>query len=158
MELLDCGHEYDPGMPVNVAGKTILGYQFVLIGKRKVCHACADKRILDCGHHPSPHSLITTGYGTDVNGKKICWECCHKRDLESLKTDDKLFAYWSETNMVTNWPGGVLGVVISYWPVRNNFCGHLYHLKVRDAYDQMWYGKGAGRGVYVKLRKCKKEK
>ncbi len=71
---LDCGHDEDNGSPVTVqqddgSYKQIQGWKSVLLRDgREVCHACANDQILECGHKPSPHSDLTTGYAEDNNG------------------------------------------------------------------------------------------
>ena len=50
---------------------------------------------------------ISTGYGTDNTGAKVCFECCGKQDKEkllTLKTREKIVLYWAN-DRVTNWPG-----------------------------------------------------
>lgn len=113
---LDCGHEPDKGEPYNSKGD--LGWRFVLLDDgRRVCHACADKVILDCGHTPSPHSHIATGYATTSDGKKICYACAADCDRAEMIATGKATLYlahapdaefpnrraWS----VSNWPGSL---------------------------------------------------
>ena len=121
MKKLDCGHAPDVGAPAQVqnkAGKieTVQGWQFVLLEDgRKVCHACADKVILDCGHTPSPHALFTTGYGENAAGKKACYACCAAEDQKRMRETGRATLYLSKgadgKYTVGNWPGSLkLGV------------------------------------------------
>ena len=40
---------------------------------------------LDCGHQPSKHGKIDTGYGQDREGKTYCYECCAERDKQEMR-------------------------------------------------------------------------
>lgn len=67
---------------------------------------------LDCGHMESPHSPITRGYGTDNNGKKLCYECCAEGDKQTMKETGKATLYFTQRAgngkaYVTNWPGSL---------------------------------------------------
>lgn len=64
--------------------------------------------ILDCGHNPSKHGAFTTGYSTDLEGKRHCYDCCAKNGRESMVRDGHsrgLPLYWSGGDEVTDWPG-----------------------------------------------------
>lgn len=66
-----------------------------------VCH--------QCGQHKSFLSDITTGYGIDKDGNKVCYECCAKNDakeLIELQPGKKTIQYWDGRN-ITNWPGSL---------------------------------------------------
>ena len=119
-----------------------------------------DQKILDCGHPPSPHEPFTTGYGIDENMKKHCYECCHKIDLESLKTEDKFFAYLSsDRKTMTNWLGNELMTVENI----NHHTGQAFgktefqYLTVTatDVHGNKWHGRGTEPGAYVRMRKAK---
>ena len=102
---LDCGHQQDAGMPANVSGKTIQGWRFVVLDDwRKVCHACADAIVLDCGHLPSPHGPYTTGYGRDARGKKHCYACCAEMEKARMIETGRATLYLSG-NKIADWPG-----------------------------------------------------
>ena len=112
-DLLDCGHPHDAGEPFDHTGRK--GWTFVLDfdGKRKICHACADARVLDCGHTPSPHSAATTGYGTLPDGKRICYACCAERDRADMIATGKATLYLvGNVRHVTNWPGALAFAVL----------------------------------------------
>lgn len=50
---------------------------------------------------------ISTGYGTDQQGNKICFDCCGKRDVEELHNlpiGGKTIQYWDGKHVI-NWPG-----------------------------------------------------
>ena len=114
---LDCGHPEDQGHPASVASdkgvaKTIQGWTFSysLDGKRKLCHACYEKEILDCGHPIGPHRYISTGYGVSPDNKKVCYACCAKADLQTMKETGKITLYLTKKDgvwIVSNWPGSL---------------------------------------------------
>jgi hypothetical protein len=69
---------------------------------------------LDCGHAPSEHSDSTTGYGTDASGKRHCWDCIARMDIEAMRRDGNskhLPLYLSKHSdgvwRITNWPGSL---------------------------------------------------
>ncbi len=151
--ILDCGHAPDEGSPANVNGKTIQGWQFVLRDGRKICHACDSKRILSCGHNPSPHEHFTTGAATLPDGREICYECADKRERADLLTHDKFTAYVSSDGLrLTTWTGGILGRVD--FGAHHPWSRERHYLRAYDCHGQAWHGTGA-EGMYCNLRKCK---
>lgn len=125
----------------------------------------------DCGHAPSDHSDFTTGYGKDASGKTFCYDCCHKQDLETLKTAQRFFAYysgpknpsgrWSDTfsgygGTISNWPGNPLGRILWWQVCYSPVGGRQFRCRIQDAHGAQWYGVGAwDNGNYVRLRKLK---
>lgn len=92
--LLDCGHPEDKGTPYN--NGTMMGWKSVIDAAtgRNICHACADLRVLDCGHAPSPHLPITTGYATDSDtGATYCYECAAARDRDAMIVSGRATLY-----------------------------------------------------------------
>lgn len=157
-KILDCGHPPDSGAPASVVNEkgeveVVQGWTSVLRNGKRICHACDMLRILDCGHHPSPHSKFATGTAHTPDGREICWKCSNARERESLKTADRYFAYYTGEK-ITTWPGGTLARVTIHYPSR---CfGHkVVHFRARDVHGAMWYGTTLGEGMYCKMRKCK---
>jgi hypothetical protein len=79
------------------------------------------EQILDCGHVPSEHGPHTTGYGTDADGKRHCFECCAKKDRERMRNmapGEKITLYLTrDKDKTVKTPAGVtLG---SQWHVSN---------------------------------------
>lgn len=63
--------------------------------------------VLDCGHPPTA-SVFDTGYGIDGDGKKLCYECCARRDEESLQAGQPTLLYLrfdDHGGQLVNWPG-----------------------------------------------------
>lgn len=50
---------------------------------------------LECGHEPSPHSSITTGYGVDASGARHCYACCAERDKADMTRTGRATLYLS---------------------------------------------------------------
>ena len=100
----------------------------------------------DCGHDAVCVGL-GTGYGTDSEGKKICYSCIGKLDREELISTGKQIGYLSFTCMIedirgrhemlgtvydskgkyTNWPGTFSIDVHVAKRSRNNFGGFDNH-------------------------------
>lgn len=50
-------------------------------------------------------SLATTGYGTDKDGNKFCYQCCGQSDLKEMKQKGDIWLYINRREQkVTNWP------------------------------------------------------
>ena len=64
----------------------------------------------DCGRLCVPDK-VSPGYGIWENDKKVCFECCARRDRENLmklEPGEKYVLYLVENNgawFVSNWPG-----------------------------------------------------
>lgn len=103
-----------------------------------------------CGSKCVPTS-ITTGYGTTNDGRKICFACCGKNDLASLRetgNSQNIPLYLQKRDgrlSVTNWPGTLsLPVFFSRRSVTN--WGH----ERTDVWflldDRLWHGYHVGHG------------
>lgn len=158
IETLSCGHPLDAGHPYN-GGKIGWQFTFALDGKSKICHACACKQVLDCGHPIGEHSHITTGYATKADGKRICYACADAEQREELRDTSKpCFAYLSGTGRaVTTWTGGELMRVEreTDWRIFGSRHNRGSCVTARDCHGKRWHGRGAGRGMCIKLRACK---
>lgn len=164
-DLLDCGHPPDAGHPATVDGKTVQGWQFVLTDDgKKICHACADKIVLDCGHTPSPHEAFSTGYGVDSKGKKSCYACCAEADKTRMIEDGKIVLYLSHDAApqissdywVANWPGS-LKFRVSYRKVsRHNMARTRDDVWFTGPDGKNWHGVQYGRNS--QLCYCKRIK
>src|SRR5262245_14407624 len=110
-EILDCGHA--PSTEHSYNGKH--AWQFVVDGERKICHASADARVLECGHTPTPHGPPTTGYGTDAKGNSSCYACAAAHERASMIETGRAVLYVVQPmfgedagqTMVSDWPGGL---------------------------------------------------
>lgn len=82
----------------------------------------------------------------------ICYACCHARDLAQLLDRSKPIGVYvaCDGKTVSNWPGATLGRVTAEWRQRSGIA--VMHYRVTDAHGGRWYGKGSGRGMYLRLR------
>ena len=91
------------------------------------------KAILDCGHLPSTSSA-TAGYGHDAQGKTYCYDCCAKRELDSMRQTGKATLYLTTRSdgkrIVSDWPGHLS------FPVHHETRGH--HNIAGTRYD-VWF-------------------
>jgi hypothetical protein len=118
---------------------------------------------IDCGHTipelPAGH-VGGTGYGIDSEGRKHCYPCCHDHDLARMRTEDTITGYLSSDGAtIANWPGGVLARVTAEWETSaGGFARRTKITRVRaiDASGCEWYGRGPGRGMYIRLRKARR--
>lgn len=160
--LLSCGHPPDEGHQANVEGKTVQGWTSVVVKGKHVCHACADKRILSCGHTPSPHSYITTGTAHTPDGREICCECADREQVQGLKDRSKPFGAYldGDGRTVTTWTGGKLGTVTSSHTIHLARWSYVHGktmlaIRVRDVHGAMWHGR-TSPGMCVTLRPSKR--
>jgi hypothetical protein len=156
--ILDCGHAPDNGSPATVNGKQVMGWQFVLRDGRKICHACDSKRILSCGHNPSPHADFATGAAKLPDGREICYACADAMQRADLKDRSKPFTGYvsSDGKTITTWTGGELMRVTYKSPVRLTRLSYLhgryiYAIRATDCHGAKWYGRGSP-GLAVTLR------
>ena len=78
-----------------------------------------------CGKTKTHESEISTGYGTDKDGNKVCFDCCGLNDakeLDGLQKGQKAIQYWNG-EAITNWPGTL--VIKPYYKTkgRHNIAG-----------------------------------
>lgn len=83
-----------------------------------------------CKEHKVHESDITTGYGTDNDGNKVCFECCGKNDLETLGNlpkGERMCLYLNtKDKTVSNWPG-TLKINVGYIRTgKHNIAGKRY--------------------------------
>lgn len=70
-----------------------------------------------CKESKTHEDDLTTGYGTNVAGDKICFSCCGLNDakeLEELHPKQKICLYLdTKEKKLTNWPG-TLSIPLAY--------------------------------------------
>jgi hypothetical protein len=120
--------------------------------------------LLDCGHPESPHSESTRGYGTDKDGKRLCYDCCRAQDLAEIEKGNPVFAYFSERpgwkgpgsaasrHIITGWPGFVLMPQAWRKSSRRIWGTRLLYIGAIDYAGREWHGTSPGEGMYCKLR------
>ena len=62
-----------------------------------------------CGQHKTHENDISTGYGVDKDGNKVCFDCCGLQDakeLGELPLKGKTYMYLdTKQKTLSNWPG-----------------------------------------------------
>lgn len=126
--------------------------------------------ILDCGHTESPHSFITSGYGTNGD-KRSCYECCAIYDLEAMRDTGKNYLYFSQNGPEKGLDSNgyalpVNGSNVSNWPGNLRFSAswkYGHHNMARVRYDywfnvggECWHGYTIGDNTQI--AHCKKIK
>lgn len=115
-ELLDCGHARSNEHTYN--GRPAWEFVLDFDGVRKICHACADARILDCGHTPSPHPVCTTGYGATADGKRHCYACCADQERAAMIATGRATLYLTRKDQPESLPGPAMGRgMVSRWTI-----------------------------------------
>ena len=78
----------------------------------------------------SPHSSITRGYGTDAQGRKLCYDCCAERDKKEMRETGRIVLYLTEnpntSPAVSNWPASLKINVSCLKKGRHNMAGNRY--------------------------------
>lgn len=158
-ELLACGHPPDAGAPYAPGQPN--GWTFVLDGGRKICHACADARILDCGHTPSPHKPFTTGYGITPDGKTHCYTCCAAQDRANMVTTGRATLYLTKDKagawQISNWPGSLTFPVarVKTSPRSGGFGCQRTDAWFRGPDGNMWHAVNRGDNQIARCRRLK---
>lgn len=141
--------------PENWDGKTPYSAKVLISGKEWILPA-SDTVLYtlftcdQCGEHVEHKNDFTTGYGTDKEGKKICFACCgvnDRRDLLALPIGGKFWLYLSSKledgkpeyyreHYVSNWPGTLSIKVPCPRKGRHNIARTRYDVwfKLEDAY------------------------
>lgn len=128
--------------------------------------------ILDCGHMPSEHSSITTGYGRDADGKTHCYACCADGDRKRMIEDGKITLYLYDdeplgtrapgqhtnrtTARVTNWPNSLSFPVRHLTKGRHNIAQVRYDVDFVGPDGFWWHG--TQYGDWTQIVHCKRTK
>lgn len=105
-----------------------------------------------CGKASMPGSYGLIGHSMH------CYDCCHAMDVKHLLDRSKPFTGYlsSDGKRFTNWPGSPLGHVVHSSTYRTGWHeSEITHVRVRDVHGSLWHGKGAGPGMFLKLRPMK---
>lgn len=112
--------------------------------------------LLDCGHPPSSHSHITNGYGVTPDGKKLCYDCCAKREKESMLTTGRALLYLTHNTSqlnpfyeLTDWPGHLRFRVFHMRKGRHNIARVRYDVWFMGPDDVRWHGVQYGDNTQV---------
>lgn len=157
-ETLDCGHAMSTAHIYN--GRP--AWQFVLDfdNKRRICHACADARVLDCGHTPSEHSHFTTGYGTRGDGSRHCYACCAQRERAEMLETGRAVLYLTrdaDGYKVGNWPDSLTFRAhrVKHAPRARGFDADRVDVWFTDVAGAEWHGVNRGGDQILRCRRLK---
>ena len=123
---------------------------------------------LECGHPPSKHIDITTGYGTGPNGKRHCYDCVAVMDNKSMikHGDSKALPLYLCYNYtvdkgyqnvrVTNWPGSLKFKVWGFKKGYHNIARTRYDFWFHGPDEYVWHG--IQYGEMTQIAHCKRTK
>ena len=100
-----------------------------------------------------------TGYAVLKNRRRVCYACADKRQRADLLDRSGPFTGYlsSDGQQWTTWTGGTLGTVDRLTTSRSGWWGsEQVHVHARDVHGNAWFGRGAGRGMALTLRPCKR--
>lgn len=119
----------------------------------------------DCKQHKSHTSELTTGYATfGDSDDKVCFECCGKRDADSMAEHGKATMYLTGANEsqgwahVSNWPGTLQIRVRRIRKGRHNIAGCRYDVWFAFQGAE-WHGTQFGDNTQIcRVKRLKKRK
>jgi hypothetical protein len=109
-------------------------------------------------YDPEKTKPMDTGYGTNLQDERVCFECCALEDLQRMREDGKISLYLTKKDNtwgISNWPG-TLKIRVSN--VRKG-----YHNIAQTRYDcwfvldNTWWH-GVQYGEWTQIVHCKKTK
>lgn len=110
------------------------------------CHSCKTKKTVD--------STFTSGYGLNSQGKKLCYVCCAKVELEYMRDHDKNILYFTGDH-VTDWTGELKFELLNVKKGKHNMAGIRYdYWFIFDGF--IWHGYTIGNNTQI--AHCKKTK
>ena len=114
-----------------------------------ICHSCKQEKPV--------HKSGPTGYGTNSDGEKICYQCAAELDkeaLRSLKPGEKIAMYFDKGKReVTNWPE-TLRIPCYYEHIKHNFAREAYAVSFWFE-GFRFYGRNIGDNDIVNVKKAK---
>lgn len=105
------------------------------------CHVCGETKV-----HVSK---ITTGYGIDADGHKVCFACCGKADAEMMRRDGRMTLYLTRIPgtfrfRVSNWPDSLSFPVSVAWGGKHNLGGRVTFVRFIGPDGAVWSGRQVG--------------
>lgn len=100
------------------------------------CYKC--KKVIDV-----PIGSLTTGYGINDKGQKICFECCGEQDKQQLRDTGKFQGYFTG-EYFTNWPGTLKLKIFNSVSSWHNFAGKGGRVDFWLKFEENWY-----HGIFV---------
>ena len=121
------------------------------------CADCGEKKV-----HVNPNGCGGTGYANvreDGIEKRVCYDCCAKRDIASMAADGRAVLYLTKREgkqFVTNWPGTLTLPVKHSRPGRHNIAGTRETVWFTGPDRKQWWGFCYGQ--WTQLCHCKRLK
>ncbi len=103
---------------------------------------------LDCGHPPSEHESFTTGYGTDLAGKRHCYDCCAKQMKRDMILNGHAVLYDCDVEL-KDWPGKLVFKVIERRTSRHNLAGSRHDVWFTGPDGRRWHGVRCGNNTQI---------
>lgn len=112
--------------------------------------------LLDCGHTASEHSPSTTGYGTDRDGKRHCYDCCAAKERAEMIATGRAVLYLLDNREITDWPGKLRFKPRYVRKGRHNFARVRYDAWFAGPDGFVWHG--VQYGDMTQIIHCKRTK
>lgn len=117
-----------------------------------------------CGQHIEHTDTLTTGYGTNAQGEKVCFVCCGILDKAKMHDTGKATGYLVKTTdqsnlplwKVTNWPGTLSYTVKYQRKGHHNIARTRQDVWFEDEHGHNWHG--VQYGNMTQLCHCKRLK
>lgn len=106
------------------------------------------QELLDCGHPASAHGKNTTGYGTDREGKRYCYDCCAEIDRQDMIATGKATLYLSGWE-VTDWTGHLRFQAGTVRKGRHNMAWVRYDVWFLGPDGHEWHGVQYGDNTQI---------
>ncbi len=107
----------------------------------------------NCGKEKQNDSTFTTGYGTDKDGNKHCYDCCGEMDRKEMETASKFILYLNSKEMsLGNWCGTFKIKLHHIRTGMHNIAGKRYDYWFKYA-GKNWHG--TTYGDFTQIAHCK---
>lgn len=108
-----------------------------------------------CGAECVPNGM-TTGYGTDTNGKRHCFACCGELDKQAMIETGRTILYLAG-NKATNWPGTLSFPVVITGQSRHGggFNSPRVDFRFKGPDGAIWSGVNRGDQQAASVRRTK---
>lgn len=105
-----------------------------------------------CNEDKTYESDITTGYGTQTDGRIACYECCARIDMDNMLKTGKTVLYLSYNDKkqytVSNWPGSLKFPIRRISKGKHNIAHTRYDVWF-SVYNQEWHGVQYGENTQL---------
>lgn len=121
------------------------------IGQILVCHKTGKPFI-------AAQDGFTTNYATDAEGNVYSDEGVNMMGMERIRDQSKPIGAYisSDGKNITGWKGNTMAKITQMSTSRTGWHrSEITHIRAVDQFGGRWYGKGAGRGMYITIRPIK---